>query len=271
MESINLLGYTISRGGLAADVKTALGWLGSGEPARYVACANPHSLVVASRDPHFRAALQEADLLLPDGIGIVHAARMLGDGSMTRVAGYDFFLRFTAEASRLKGVRYFFLGATPAALRLIRQRLVREFPSVVVCGTYAPPFMDAFSAEENVRIVAAINRAKPDVLWVGMTAPKQEKWISEHRGMLGVSCVGAIGAVFDFYSGIARRSPVFWQRLGLEWLHRLCREPARLWQRSFVSAPLFVSMTLREFFRCRLRTKKSSSSGRTLRISKTWF
>ncbi len=269
METISLLGYKVSRSGLTADVLTALGWLGSRDTARYVACANPHSLVVASRDSHFRTALQSADLLLPDGIGIVHSTKLLGVPPMTRVAGYDFFLRFTAEAARLKGVRYYFLGATPAALRLIRQRLAREFPSIIVCGSYAPPFTDTFSAEENEKIVAAINRAEPDVLWVGMTAPKQEKWIIDHRGSLQVSCIGAIGAVFDFYSGIARRSPVFWQRLGLEWLHRLCREPTRLWQRSFISAPLFVLMVVREFVRSRLHPEGIGHKRKPLRISKT--
>lgn len=269
METVSLFGYMISRRGLKADVRSALGWVGSGETARYLACANPHSLVVASRDNQFRAALEGADLLLPDGIGIIHAARLLRLPLRARVAGYDFFLRFTAEAARLNGVRYYFLGATPAALEQIRERLAREFPSIVVCGSYAPPFSDIFSDEENGRIVAAINEAKPDVLWVGMTAPKQEKWIAAHRAVLRVPCIGAIGAVFDFYSGMTSRSPVFWQRLGLEWLHRLCSEPARLWQRSFISAPLFLRMVGREFFRRRQLPEEIGLKRRPLRVFKT--
>lgn len=246
MSVIRLLDFSISNAGCQGDVGRALEWIDKGGAPRVVACANPHSLVVAGRDPLFSQALRRADLLLPDGVGVIVAARLLGLPLVERVVGYDFFLNLTRRAAERGGARYFFLGATDATLELMVQRLRREFPDVSVCGSYAPPFGDRFSREENDLIVELINRAAPDVLWVGMTAPRQEKWIQEHRHRLRVPCVAAIGAVFDFYSGIKLRSPPFWQRLGLEWLHRLCREPFRLWERSVVSAPLFLAMILRE-------------------------
>lgn len=264
MSTVHFLGYDISRAGLNADVRTMLGWVAAGNECHYVACANPHSLVVASRDRGFRQALVDASMLLPDGVGIIFAARLLGLPLTQRVAGYDFFLHFSRQADSRKGIRYFFLGATPTALELISSRLSKEFPNITVCGTYAPPFCCNFTAEENTKIVRLINNAKPDVLWVGMTAPKQEKWIREHRHHLNVPCIGAIGAGFDFYSGLKKRSPVFWQRLGLEWLHRLVSEPGRLWERTVISAPLFMLMVLKELFRVRLTAywKEDKASGR---------
>jgi len=139
-------------------------------------------------------------------------------------------------------------GAIFFSARRIAERLKREFPAMTVCGTYSPPFRDSFTTQENDSIVDLINRSRPDVLWVGMTAPKQEKWVQQHRHRLQVPCIAAVGAVFDFYSGIKKRSPEFWQRLGLEWLHRLVREPFRLWERSVVSAPIFLLMVFKEVF-----------------------
>lgn len=262
MNVIRLLGYDISNAGCEHDVERALEWIDRGEKPRVVACANPHSLVVAGRDPLFGEALARADLLLPDGVGIIVATRLLGLPLVERVAGYDFFLNLTRRAAERGGARYFFLGATDATLELMVQRLRREYPAVSVRGCHAPPFGDCFSPGENDLIVDLINRADPDVLWVGMTAPRQEKWIQQHRHRLRVPCVAAIGAVFDFYSGNKLRSPPFWQRLGLEWLHRLIREPFRLWERSVVSAPLFLAMVLRE----RLSRRISPASRRSRRL-----
>ncbi len=262
MSVIRLLGYDISNAGCESDVERTLQWIDMGEAPRVVACANPHSLVVAGRDPLFGEALERADLLLPDGVGVIVAARLLGLPLAGRVVGYDFFLNLTGHVAARGGARYFFLGAADATLERIVRRLREEFPAVSVCGCHAPPFGDEFSREENDLIVDLINRAAPDVLWVGMTAPRQEKWIQKHRHRLRVPCVAAIGAVFDFYSGNKLRSPPLWQRLGLEWLHRLVREPFRLWERSVVSAPLFLAMVVRE----RLLRNLSPASRRSRRL-----
>ncbi len=134
-------------------------------------------------------------------------------------------------------------------LQQITQRLQKEFPNVEVAGTLSPPFQNEFSEEENVAMIERINQCRPDVLWVGMTAPKQGKWIFANRHRLNVPLVGAIGAVFDFYAGTRERAPAWIRNLGLEWLPRLLREPKRLFRRNLVSSPLFLSMVVREKFK----------------------
>ncbi|MCD6570598.1 MAG: WecB/TagA/CpsF family glycosyltransferase [Deltaproteobacteria bacterium] len=247
MSKVAILDYQISNRGLAGDVNLAWELIRSGISGHYMACANPHSLVVASGDRIFERALKNADILVPDGIGIVLAAKILNLSLSERVAGYDFFIALTKLAQKNGGLKYFFLGSNENVLELIVKRFENEFPSIEVCGTYSPPFKDEFSEEENAQMVDAINLARPDVLWVGMTAPKQEKWIYQNRDRLDVSFMGAIGAVFDFYAGTKKRSSFFWQRLGLEWMPRLLKEPRRMWERTFVSAPKFIGLVLWEY------------------------
>lgn len=249
MDKINVLGYSISARGLQKDVSDALNWVERRTTPCYMACANPHSLVTASSDPLFRDSLQHADLLLPDGIGVVLAAKAFNTPVVEKVAGYDFFIRFSEMAQRRGGVRYFFLGSSPQVLALMRQRLSREFPAIELCGSYSPPYKELFSETDNGEMVAAVNAASPDVLWVGMTAPKQEKWIYQHRDRLRVPFIGAIGAVFDFYAGTKPRSSALWIELGLEWLSRFLKEPRRLWARNFRSAPVFVWWVMKEKMR----------------------
>lgn len=207
---------------------------------RWLACLNPHSYVVALGDARFSKALQAADWLIPDGAGIVLASRILGGAIRQRVTGSDIFFGVLSELNRSGGASVFFLGSTEETLAEIRKRMAREYPNVIVSGTYSPPFKASYSQDELDEMVAAINATAPDVLWVGMTAPKQEKWIAEMIGRLDVRFVAAIGAVFDFYVGQVRRSHPSFQRVGLEWLPRLVQEPRRLWRRMFVSAPVFL-------------------------------
>ena len=122
----------------------------------------------------------------------------------------------------------------------------QDFPAIEVCGTYSPPFKIEFSQEDNSAMISAVNNARPDVLWVGMTAPKQEKWIYENQSKLQVPFVGAIGAVFDFYAGTKKRSSDFWIKIGLEWLPRFLKEPRRLWERNLKSTPIFLWWVIKE-------------------------
>ncbi|MCR4309323.1 MAG: WecB/TagA/CpsF family glycosyltransferase [Deltaproteobacteria bacterium] len=248
---MELFGYRISAAGLESDVAEALSWVKNHDAVRYMATANPHSLVVASKDVAFRTALQQADILIPDGTGILMATRVLDTSPPVRekVAGTDFFLRFTELAERVGGLKYFFLGSSENVLSLIRSRIARDYPGIEVCGTYSPPFRERFSDEENQQMLDVIRAARPDVLWVGLTAPKQEKWIFENRSKLDVPFMGAIGAVFDFYAGTKVRSSLYWQKLGLEWLPRFFREPGRLWERNVKSTPIFLIWVVREKIR----------------------
>lgn len=246
MSKVNILGYEISAVGLEGDIAAARNIISSGKRGGYVACANPHSLVESLKDRSFSLALRSASILLPDGVGIVLASRILGQEIPGRVAGAEFFLAFNEMANRSGGLKYFFLGSTPRVLAGIEERLASEYPAIRVCGRESPPFKDELSDAENSIIVDKINKAAPDVLWVGMTAPKQEKWIYKNRERLDVPLIGAIGAVFDFYSGEKMRAPEWVRNIGLEWLPRLAREPKRLWRRNFVSSPLFLCLVIRQ-------------------------
>lgn len=249
-EEVDIFGYRVSARGICGDVRLSRHFVAADRKnCRYMACANPHSLVVASRDSFFKEALQQSDLLLPDGTGIVLASRALNHKRVERVAGFEFFHGLTTSLELSGGARYFFLGSSDEVLDLIKIRIGREFPSMTVCGTLSPPFKTEFTDAENRRIVSTINESQPDVLWVGMTAPKQEKWIYRNRNKLTVPFIAGIGAVFDFYAGTKKRSSVFWQKVGLEWLPRFLHEPRRLWERNMRSTPIFLYWIAREKYK----------------------
>jgi len=243
-----LFGYRIAAESVDGCLDQVIAWLEGGERRRYFSCANPHSLVVADGDPEFRRALLDADLLVPDGVGILIGSRILGGTIREVVTGSDIFSGLSRRLDRARERRYsyFFLGASEETLRDISARLPRDYPGIRLAGVYSPPFKAEFSAEDSRRMIEVVNGARPDVLWVGMTAPKQEKWIHKNRELLDVKFIGAIGAVFDFYTGKVKRSHPVFQKLGLEWLPRLCREPRRLWRRNFVSSPVFLARAIRE-------------------------
>lgn len=242
LPTATILGFPVHAMSAEDSVAVAWRWLEeAGGAPRYVACANPYSIEVALADAVFARALREADLLLPDGVGMLVAGRILGRRFPERVAGMDFFTGLNARAERQAGLSCFFLGSTEETLAGIRARMARDYPHISVVGTHSPPFKAAFDAADNAAMVAAVNAAAPDILWVGMTAPKQEKWIWEHRHRLRVKLIGAVGAVFDFYAGTKVRSSPWMCRHGLEWLPRLLREPKRLWRRTVIGAPKFLA------------------------------
>jgi len=211
-------------------------------PQITIFCANPHSLVIAKYNGKFRSALKSADILLPDGAGIVIASKFLGGSIKEKIPGPDLFLELTRQLNNPE-YNYFFLGSVPKTLKRIKQRLIEEFPLINCVGSYSPPFTP-ITEEENRKLIQLINKSKPDVLWVGMTAPKQEKWIWQNRSKLKVPVVAAIGAAFDFFAGTKRRAPEWLRKNNLEWLYRFIHEPARLWKRYLISTPLFLTLAL---------------------------
>lgn len=208
---------------------------------------NAHSYNTARRDGLFAEALQKGDALIPDGASIVMACRWLKAKSRPeeRIAGWDLF---EMEMDRLNrtGGKCFFMGSSEKVLALIRKRAETVYPHITV-ETYSPPYKPEFSDEENRAIIEAINRADPDLLWIGMTAPKQEKWVYTHWDELDIRChTGTIGAVFDFFAGTVERAPEWWQRHSLEWLYRLLKEPKRMWRRYIIGNALFLLNVMRE-------------------------
>lgn len=209
---------------------------------------NAHSFNVAQKDELFAEALAKGDYLIPDGASILKACKMLKAKSQPkeRIAGWDLF---AFEMERLEGrsknvdgkcMKVMFMGSSEKVLSLIREKAAVDYPNLEVV-TYSPPYKPEFSDEDNAAIIKAINDADPDLLWIGMTAPKQEKWTYQHWKELNIHChVGTIGAVFDFYAGTAQRAPKWWQEHSLEWLYRLIKEPKRMWRRYVLGNPLFL-------------------------------
>ena len=202
---------------------------------------NAHSYNTALKDPLFAEALQRGDYLIPDGASIVKACRLIHAKSRPkeRIAGWDLF-EFEMGRLNVNGGRCMFMGSSQNVLNLIVQRAREVYPNIEVI-TYSPPYKPEFSEGENRAIVDAINAADPDLLWIGMTAPKQEKWTYQHWPELKIHChVGTIGAVFDFFAGTVKRAPLWWQKHSLEWLYRLLMEPRRMWKRYIVGNTLFL-------------------------------
>ncbi len=244
-----ILGYSVDVLTLRECTLSVIESLRSSSKCHWLACLNPHSYVVGIDDEVFSSALKDADWLLPDGVGVVFASKLLGGDIRKRVSGPDFFFSLHDEINRIGGIRVFFLGGTNKTLSRILEKMKGDYPDILLAGSYSPPFKEKFSAEDLDEMIASINAANADILWVGLSAPKQEKWIYENRDKLNVKFIGAVGAVFDFYAGTVRRSPLIFQKMGLEWLPRLLQQPRRLWRRMFVSAPVFVWHVLKSWFK----------------------
>jgi N-acetylglucosaminyldiphosphoundecaprenol N-acetyl-beta-D-mannosaminyltransferase len=247
------LGIHIDQMSLAEVTEDALQAIKQNISQRVFVCANPHSLVVAQRDSNFLSALMHADRVVADGVGVSFMARLVGVQIGPRITGTDYFFAVLMALQQRGGGRIFFFGSSQRVLDLIAQRLARDFPALTLCGVYSPPF-GSWSEFQNRRMVQIINTAKPDVLWVGMTAPKQEKWVEENRHSLAVPVIASIGAVFDFYAGTYARAPQWVCQIGFEWAYRFILEPRRMWQRNCVSAPKFLWLV---FCRHILGTRKS--------------
>lgn len=208
---------------------------------------NAHSYNTALKDELFAEALTKGDVLIPDGASIVKACKWIKAKSQPRerIAGWDLFV---IEMDRLnrKGGKCFFLGSSENVLNLIKKRSAVDYPNITVV-TYSPPYKSEFSNEDNEAMINAINTADPDLLWIGMTAPKQEKWTYSHWKELKIHChVGTIGAVFDFFAGTVKRAPQWWQEHSLEWLYRLLKEPKRMWRRYVIGNILFLNNIRKE-------------------------
>ena len=199
---------------------------------------NPHSYVTAKDDKKFFEALDKSDLLIPDGSGIVIAAKQINKKDIKKIAGADLH-KFLLEEMNKKSGKVFYMGASQKTLDKIHEKLKIEYPNIIV-DSYSPPFKSEFSQEDNQIICKKINFFKPDVLFIGMTAPKQEKWLHQHKNNLEFTISSCIGAVFDFYAGTVERPSDFWINIHLEWLGRFVKEPKRMWRRNLVSTPLFL-------------------------------
>lgn len=227
---INILGYNVYSSSInEIDINTG---------KTIINTINQYSYCLAEKDKIFKKALRNSNILLPDGIGIVLASKMINRKKINRITGADLHKGLLEKLNKKNG-KCFYLGSSSKTLEKIEKRCNEEYPNITI-NKYSPPFKDNFSDEDIERMLTAINNFHPDVLFIGMTAPKQEKWANRHKDVLKANVICSIGAVFDFYSGTVKRPNKIWLNLGLEWLGRLIREPKRMWKRYLYYGPIFI-------------------------------
>jgi N-acetylglucosaminyldiphosphoundecaprenol N-acetyl-beta-D-mannosaminyltransferase len=208
-----------------------------------ISMVNPHSVLLCRRDPEMRVAIANSGLTLPDGVGIVVGARLLSYPHRGRVSGPELML-YLCDRGREHGLRHFFYGGGDGVAQTLARNLRVQFPDLLVAGTHTPPFRNA-PTEEEPPVIHQINQSRADILWVGLGAPKQEKWIERNRHALRCSSVIGVGAAFDFHSGQIPWCPAPVRRMGLEWAYRLLHEPGRLWRRNLDSF-IFLAAVARQ-------------------------
>lgn len=213
-------------------------WRTNGEKG-YVVLTNPHSIMTCRRDSGMKHATASGRLVLADGVGVVLAARILFGRTERRSPGPD-LMAYTFNAGQAVGMRHFLCGGRPEVLTELASRLRNAFPEAVICGEFSPPFRK-LTDEESRELAARINLTKPDIVWVGLGAPKQEKWMAEMSGLIQAPAMIGVGAAFDFLGGSVPRAPRWATRHGVEWAFRLAQEPVRLWRRS-VDSVLFLAL-----------------------------
>lgn len=219
---------------------------------------NAHCYNMTLLDELYKESLLHCDILLPDGIGVVWAIKLLTGQKIQKIAGADLFI-YEMKRLQQSGGKCFFLGSKLDTLSKIERRVVKEYPQVKV-QTYSPPYRSEFSLDENLAMLEAINKFQPDVLMIGMTAPKQEKWAYQHYTQLKVGHICCIGAVFDFYAGTINRAPQWMIDLYLEWLYRLVKEPRRMWHRYLIGNGKFIWAIVKEKWSMGYLNSKNSNN-----------
>lgn len=241
IERVNILGIGVSAINMEVALRTIDRWIESGA-RHYVCISGVHGVMESQRDDHLRRIHNEAGLVTPDGMPLVWFSRLSKFNQVGRVYGPDLMLA-CCERSLEKGYRHYLYGGSEGVPDLLTKRLTSRFPGLQVVGACSPPFRP-LTPEEDMEIVQRINRARPDIVWVGLSTPKQERWMYEHVGRLVAPVLVGVGAAFDFHAGLKRQAPRWMQRSGLEWSFRLMTEPRRLWRRYLRSNPAFVSSVL---------------------------
>ena len=234
---VNVLGVGVS----VLNLETALAAIAGAARARckgYICVTGVHGVMEAQDDPAFRKILNNAFLCTPDGMPMVWMGKIRGQSEMRRVYGPDLMLDVCAWSEE-SGAKHFFYGGAPGVADALTEKLKAKFPKLEIAGTFTPPFRP-LNAEEEKQFCETIRSAKPDILWVGLSTPKQEKFMAEFLPKLDATLMIGVGAAFDFHSGRVKQAPLWMQRSGLEWFYRLCQEPRRLTKRYFKNNPLFA-------------------------------
>jgi N-acetylglucosaminyldiphosphoundecaprenol N-acetyl-beta-D-mannosaminyltransferase len=238
---VNILGVRVSAINMQDALTEMERWILNREQHYICVCPN-HTIMEGRRNPRLRQVVNNAGLVTPDGMSVVWVCWLYGYRRVERVYGPDLMEAFSALAAE-KGYTNFYYGAAPGVPERLAERLCQKFPGLQVVGTYSPPFRP-LTPGEDAQIVEMINAANPDVVWVGLSSPKQDFWMAEHVGRIKAPVMVGVGAAFDFLSGQKRQAPRWIQRNGLEWVWRLAQEPRRLWRRNLDTPPYFFKVLL---------------------------
>ncbi len=234
---VDVLGVGVSAINMAMALGTIERWIETHE-RRYICVTGVHGVMESQRDEELRAIHNRAGLVAPDGMPLVWLSHMHGMKHVTRVYGPDLLLA-CSERSAAWNWRHLFYGGAPGVAELLARRLVVRYPQLSVVGTMSPPFRP-LTEQEDEDIVGQINNVAPDIVWVGLGTPQQERWMAAHVGRIRASVLVGVGAAFDFLAGLKPQAPVWMQHSGLEWLFRLASEPRRLWRRYLSNNPRFA-------------------------------
>jgi len=237
----NILGVGVSAINMEMALRTIGGWISRREP-QYVCLTSVNGVIESQWDEELRRIHNAAGLVTPDGMPLVWLSRLMGYPYVGRVYGPDLMLA-VCERSAEQGCRHFFYGGAPGVAEKLVVRLQSRFPGLKVTGVYSPPFRP-LTSEEDQALAERINAAGPDIVWVGISTPKQERWMVEHVGRISAPVLIGVGAAFDFHAGLKRQAPSWMQRSGLEWLFRLMTEPRRLWRRYLINNSWFLWLIL---------------------------
>jgi N-acetylglucosaminyldiphosphoundecaprenol N-acetyl-beta-D-mannosaminyltransferase len=232
-----VLGVGVSPVNLGIAVAAVDRWIARRE-RQYICVTGVHGVMESQRDDALRRIHNAAGLVVPDGMPLVWLSRLAGNRQARRVYGPDLMLA-CCKTSVVSSHRHFFYGGGAGVPERLAERLRTRYPALRVVGTYSPPFRP-LSEHEASEVIRLINQAEPDIVWVGLSTPKQERWMSTHRPELRAPVLIGVGAAFDFHAGLKPQAPRWMQRCGLEWLFRLLTEPRRLWRRYLFNNPVFV-------------------------------
>lgn len=239
-DNIDILSVNVSKLNLNQTVEKFIYWIESRQKKRI--CVTPVNCILwAHKNSYLRHIYNSSDMNLPDGIPLIWASKFLNNPIAGRVTGLDLLPEFARIASQKK-YTFFFLGGKEGVARILADTLKIKHPELMIVGTYSPPFADRFSDEENTKMIEMINMVKPNVLWVSLTAPKQDYWIFDNFDKLNVHIAIGVGGAFEVTAGLIKRAPLWMQKNGLEWFYRFIQEPTRLFKRYIIEAPSFIPL-----------------------------
>jgi len=238
VESINVLGTLISAVNMDSAINIISSWIEQSNTNHYVCVSGVHGVMESLRNPEIKKIHNSADMCVPDGMPMTWIGWLYGKKTMNRVYGPELMQKLLEKAS-LKGWRNFFYGGKPGVAEELAKKMQQKFPGLIITGTYSPPFRPLTVTEEN-EITARINAHPPDILWLGISTPKQEKQMWEFKNKLKTKVMIGVGAAFDFLTGRLRLPPAWIQKIGMEWLFRMLMEPHRLAPRYLRNNPLFL-------------------------------